>query len=73
MPVIADPESGRRTGVSTRILLLACLPAVAVGLLIRVWLTRTSLSTLNADEGITGLQAFDVLRGHFRLVVAGND
>jgi hypothetical protein len=83
MPVIADPESGRRTGVSTRILLrtgvstrillLACLPAVAVGLLIRVWLTRTSLSALNADEGITGLQAFEVLSGHFRLVVAGND
>ena len=28
---------------------------------------------MNADEGVTGLQAFDVLRGHFRLVVAGND
>ena len=73
MPVIADPESDRRAGVSTRKLLLACLPAVAVGLLIRVWLTRTSLATFNADEGITGLQAIDVLRGHFRLVVAGND
>ena len=34
---------------------------------------RTSLSALNADEGITGLQAFDVLKGHFRLIVAGND
>jgi hypothetical protein len=88
MPVIADPESrrrgrvstqtlpsesDRRGRVSTRILLLACLPAIAVGLLIRVWLLRTSLASLNADEGITGLQAFDVLRGHFRLVVAGND
>ena len=73
MSVIADPEAGRRTGVSSRTFLLACTPAVAVGLLIRVWLTRTSLSALNADEGITGLQAFDVLRGHFRLVVAGND
>src|SRR5918998_2471255 len=88
MPVIADPGSGRRSQVSTltlpsesdrrgrvptRILLLACLPAVAVGLLIRVWLMRTSLTVLNADEGITGLQAFEVLRGRFRLVVAGND
>jgi hypothetical protein len=73
MPVIANPEPGPRTGVSTRILLLACLPAVAVGLLIRLWLMRTSLSVFNADEGITGLQAFDVLRGRFRLVVAGND
>jgi 4-amino-4-deoxy-L-arabinose transferase-like glycosyltransferase len=88
VPVIADPESrrrarvstqtlpsesGRRGRVSTRILLLACLPAVAVGLLVRVWLMRTSLAILNADEGITGLQAFEVLRGRFRLVVAGND
>ena len=42
VPVIADPESDRRAGVSTRTLLLACLPAVAAGLLIRVWLMRTS-------------------------------
>ena len=73
MPVIADPESDRRAEVSTRTLLLACLPAVVAGLLIRVWLMRTSLSRLNADEGITGLQAFDVLKGQFRLIVAGND
>ena len=73
LPVIADRESDHRTQVSTGILLLACLPAVAVGLAIRGWLMRTSLTTFNADEGVTGLQAFDVLRGNFRLVVAGND
>jgi hypothetical protein len=73
MSVIADPESDRRARVSTRKLLLACLPAVAIGVLIRVWLMRTSLVTLNADEGVTGLQAYEVLRGHFRLIVAGND
>jgi hypothetical protein len=73
MPVIADPESDRQVGVSTRTLLIACLPAVAVGLLVRVWLMRNSLSSLNADEGITGLQAFEVLGGHFRTVVAGNE
>jgi hypothetical protein len=28
---------------------------------------------LNADEGVTGLQAFEVLSGHFRIVVAGNE
>ena len=70
--VSADPEVTRRPRISTRTLLLACLPAVAVGLLIRVWLLRTSLSSLNADEGLTGLQAFEVLNGHFRTVVAGN-
>ncbi|HSU36981.1 MAG TPA: glycosyltransferase family 39 protein [Propionibacteriaceae bacterium] len=73
MPVIADAESDRRAGVSTRTLLLACLPAVAIGVLIRVWLMRTSLVPLNADEGVTGLQAYEVLRGKFRLIVAGND
>ena len=71
--VSADPEVTRRPRISSRTLLLACLPAVAVGLLIRVWLMRTSLSSLNADEGLTGLQAFEVLDGHFRLVVAGNE
>jgi hypothetical protein len=73
MPVTAELESGRPERVSTRILLLACLPAVAAGLGVRVWLMRTSLSALNADEGVTGLQAFEVLKGHFRLMVAGND
>ena len=73
MPVIADPKSDRRAGVSTRKLLLACLPAVAIGVLIRVWLMHTSLVPLNADEGVTGLQAYEVLRGNFRLIVAGND
>ena len=73
MPVITDPESDRRAGVSTRTLLLACLPAVAIGVLIRVWLMHTSLVPLNADEGVTGLQAYEVLRGKFRLIVAGNE
>lgn len=72
MPVITDAESDR-AGVSTRRLLLACLPAVAVGVLIRVWLMHTSLVPVNADEGVTGLQAYEVLRGKFRLIVAGNE
>lgn len=73
MSVIADPESDRRAGVSTRTMLLACLPAVAMGVVIRAWLMHTSLAALNADEGVTGLQAYGVLRGDFRLMVAGND
>ncbi|GAA3622124.1 hypothetical protein [Microlunatus ginsengisoli] len=73
MPVDTDPKSDRRAGVSTRTLLLACLPAVAIGVLIRVWLMHTSLVPLNADEGVTGLQAYEVLRGRFRLIVAGNE
>ena len=72
MPVITDPESDR-AGVSTRRLLLACLPAVAIGMLIRIWLMHTTLVPVNADEGVTGLQAYEVLRGRFRLIVAGNE
>jgi hypothetical protein len=73
MPVITDAESDRRDRVSTRQLLLACLPAVVIGVLIRAWLLHTPLVTLNADEGVTGLQAYEVLRGKYRLIVAGND
>lgn len=73
MSVIADVESDRRAGVSTQTLLLACLPAVAVGLAIRAWLMSTPLAEFNADEGVTGLQAYGVLQGDFRLMVAGND
>lgn len=89
MPLIDDPEpagsaAGQDDGsvltrdrptwlLSPRNLLLACLPAIVIGLLIRVWVMHTSLLSLNSDEGITGLQAFEVLSGRFRLVVAGNE
>ena len=62
-----------RTGISTRVLLLAALPAVIVGLLIRAWVMRSSLLALNSDEAITGLQGLEVLGGHLRTVVAGNE
>jgi hypothetical protein len=68
-PAVAE----HRATVPTRTLMLACLPAIAVGLLIRAWVMRTSLMSLNSDEGITGLQGFEVLNGRFRLVVAGNE
>src|SRR5450755_423863 len=68
MPVVVTPAR-----LSTQTLLLATLPAVIVGLLIRAWVMRSPLLALNSDEAITGLQAFEVLHGRFRLVVAGND
>lgn len=68
MPVVGTPAR-----LSTQTLLLATLPAVIVGLLIRAWVMRSPLLALNSDEAITGLQAFEVLHGRFRLVVAGND
>jgi len=65
----ADPELG--PGFARK-LLVAAIPAVLIGLLIRAWLLRSALLPFNADEAITGLQAIDVLNGTFRLVVAGN-
>jgi hypothetical protein len=64
---------GRGTEITGRVLLLAALPAVIVGLLIRAWAMRTSLLALNSDEAITGLQGLEVLGGHLRTVVAGNE
>jgi len=54
------------------ILLLAALPAVVIGMAIRAWLPRTPMLVINADEAVTGLQAFGVLHGRFSLVVGGN-
>jgi hypothetical protein len=65
--------TGNRTAKAGRILLLAALPAVVVGLLIRVWAMHTSLLSLNSDEAITGLQGLEVLGGNLRTVVAGNE
>lgn len=51
---------------------LACLPAVLVGLGVRIWIMRSPLLPLNADEASTGLQAWGVLHGDFKAIVSGN-
>jgi hypothetical protein len=86
MAVIADPDgsgagesvrgpaaSRPRTEPSSRVLLLAALPAIITGLLIRAWVMRSPLLAMNSDEALTGLQSWEVLDGRFRLIVAGND
>ncbi|MGS0683587.1 hypothetical protein ACVBEQ_00280 [Nakamurella sp. GG22] len=67
------PEPIRRTGTTSRVLLLAALPAVVIGVLLRYWVGHTWLLSLNSDEALVGLQAREVLDGTFRLMVAGND
>ena len=69
----APAEPARRTGATTRVLLLAALPAVVIGILLRYWVGHTWLLSLNSDEALVGLQAREVLDGTFRLIVAGND
>lgn len=88
MPVIADPDSsdaphastvrfapssGKAHEPSVRTLLIAALPAIVIGLLIRAWVMRSPLLAMNSDEALTGLQTWEVLDGRFRLIVAGND
>lgn len=63
---------GAARAPSARILLLAAIPAIVVGLLIRAWVVRSSLLPLNSDEAITGLQGLEVLQGKFHLIVVGN-
>ncbi len=64
------PDADRRAG---RLLLLAAIPAVIVGITLRYWIGHTRLLALNSDEALIGLQAREVLSGTFRLIVAGND
>ena len=42
---------------------------LVAGLLIRLWIISTARGTLIADEAYTGLQAAEVLRGQFRIVI----
>ena len=86
MSLVANPESSSPLGNSdragdddrsarqppTRVLLLAAIPAIVIGLLIRAWVVRSSLLPLNADDATTGLQSLEVLEGRFHTVVAGN-
>jgi hypothetical protein len=87
MAVIADPDGSdapndaavrptparRYSEPSFRTVLLAALPAIMIGLLIRAWVMRSALLAMNSDEALTGLQSWEVLSGRFRLIVAGND
>jgi len=86
MAVIADPDGADasdsalrpvatrgRPEPSIKTLLVAAIPAIVIGLLIRAWVVRSPLLAMNSDEALTGLQTWEVLDGRFRLIVAGND
>lgn len=67
---VVAPTRRERIG---RDLLLAAIPALLVGVLVRLWIDHTPLASMNSDEALVGLQAREVLHGTFRLMVAGND
>ncbi len=75
-PEVAGPPTEVRTAPPEPrgfvVYALACIPAVLVGIAIRLWVMRSPLLPLNADEASTGLQAWGVLHGDFKAVVSGN-
>lgn len=56
-----------------RLVLLACLPALLLGLFIRIWVSWSPLMVLTSDEAFTGIQALRILQGQLRTVPDGND
>lgn len=74
IPAATPPaERAPRPDRLGRDLLLAALPVLVLGLLVRLWIGHTPLVIANSDEALVGLQAREVLHGTFRLMVAGND
>ncbi len=49
------------------------LPAAALSVALHLWAVMSSVGRVNSDEAMTGLQAYNVLEGHFASVVEGND
>jgi hypothetical protein len=49
----------------------AVVVIVLVGIAIRLWILLSPQGTLNGDEAYTGLQAADIARGHFVVVIGG--
>ena len=49
------------------------LPAALVSVGLHLWAVMSPAARVNSDEAITGLQAYNVLQGHFAPLVEGND
>jgi hypothetical protein len=49
------------------------LPAALVSLMLHLWAVMSPAARVNSDEALTGLQAYNVLQGHFAPMVEGND
>jgi hypothetical protein len=59
-------------GIHAQYYLNVLLPAAALSLALHVWAVMSPVAVVNADEAMTGLQAYNVLQGHVALVVEGN-
>jgi hypothetical protein len=53
--------------------LVILLPSAALSLALHLWAVMSPAAPVNADEAITGLQAYNVLQGHLSPIVEGND
>jgi uncharacterized membrane protein len=50
---------------------LGAIIVFVVGVLIRVWIINTKMGVLNSDEAYSTLQASEILRGHWPVVIPG--
>jgi hypothetical protein len=79
--VMPDAEAGERSHVMThrfeqggvRTALVIVLPSAALSLALHLWAVMSAAAAVNADEAMTGLQAYNVLDGHLAPIVEGND
>ena len=67
----ATTVRSHRGSVRTAVVIL--LPAAALSVALHVWAVMSPAAPVNADEAMTGLQAYNVLQGHFSPIVEGND
>jgi hypothetical protein len=56
-----------------RAALVILVPAAALSVVLHVWAVMSPAAPVNADEAMTGLQAYNVLKGDFSPIVEGND
>lgn len=72
MSDVPDGEPSPARPTLARLLLRPSVAVVAaIGVLVRIWILLTPHGALNADEAYTGLQAIDITRGHFPVVIGG--
>jgi hypothetical protein len=63
---LARPTTKRRTFDRQRLCFLAVGIALAVGLVVRLWIMTGKLGTMDSDEALTGLMARHLWNGEFR-------
>ncbi len=70
-PAVTSPPTRRRRRVRDAVVIL--MPAALLSLGLHLWAVMSPAARVNSDEALTGLQAYNILHGHFAPLVEGND